>query len=108
MNRIQDYKWHIIVTVTSLTIGYIGGVAGKVIDTPTEVNKLNDRLLQVEQFKKDQQLHNEEVDRRMNLMNESLIEYKADQKYMIKKIDGLDSKFDKFVEGYFNRVPKQF
>jgi hypothetical protein len=44
----------------------------------------------------------------MNLMNESLIEYKADQKYMIKKIDGLDSKFDKFVEGYFNRVPKQF
>jgi hypothetical protein len=27
---------------------------------------------------------------------------------MIKKIDGLDSKFDKFVEGYFNRVPKQF
>lgn len=106
MNRLNDWKWHIIFILSSLFIGYASGIGGKVIQTPNEVTKLNDRLLQVEQFKKEQQQHNEEIDRRMNLFNESLIEYKADQKYMIKKIDALDVKFDKFVEGYYNHIPQ--
>lgn len=106
MNRLVDYKWHIIFILTSIFIAYYSRIGGEVIEIPNEVSKLNERLLQIEQFKKEQQQHNEEVNRRMNLMNESLIEYKADQKYMIKKIDALDVKFDKFVEGYYNHLPK--
>lgn len=106
MNRLNNWIWHVIFIVTSLFIGYASGIGGKVINTPNEVTKLNDRLLEVEQFNEEQKERNEEVNRRMNLMNESLIEYKADQKYMIKKIDALDVKFDKFVEGYYNQIPK--
>lgn len=39
--------------------------------------------------------------------DEILIRYIENQQYIREKVDKIDSKFDKFVESYYNRVPKQ-
>lgn len=39
--------------------------------------------------------------------DEVLVRYIENQLYIKEKIDKLDGKFDKFVEGYYNRYPRQ-
>lgn len=108
-----EYRKSILIGSSLLLIGFTAGQFWDIIKVPAEIQRLNEKLIEVETKQKKQEEVNENLYEQINSIQDALIKYEANQAYIVEKLDKIDQnqekaskEFREFVSGYYKLVPK--